>query len=130
MQTTTTFFHHYCQNHHHPPSFLFLSWRRGGPPSTSHVSGDHLPNSTHKYHSIPATNNFQDAPPGTYVVQVPKDRIYRTPPPENALIVERYRNSPAKKQSNCVKYLLISIAIIVLLLGFIGGIMLVVIKER
>ncbi|KAL7585533.1 NDR1/HIN1-like protein 13 [Lactuca sativa] len=100
-----------------------------GPPSTSHVSGDYPPNSTHKYHSIPDTNNFQDTPTGTYVVQVHKDRIYRTPPPENALIVERYRNSPAKKQSNCIKYVLISIAIIVLLLGFIGGITLVVIKK-
>ncbi|KAK9270726.1 hypothetical protein L1049_026309 [Liquidambar formosana] len=29
---------------------------------------------------------------GTYVVQVPKDQIYRVPPPEHALIAERRRN--------------------------------------
>ncbi|KAJ9167036.1 hypothetical protein P3X46_021718 [Hevea brasiliensis] len=34
---------------------------------------------------------------GTYVVQVPKDQIYRVPPPENALIVERRRNPESKK---------------------------------
>ncbi|KAG5573292.1 hypothetical protein H5410_063058 [Solanum commersonii] len=28
----------------------------------------------------------------TYVVQVPKDQIYRVPPPENAIIIENHRN--------------------------------------
>ncbi|KAL4557620.1 hypothetical protein LXL04_035805 [Taraxacum kok-saghyz] len=119
-------------NHHHlppllpqpPPSTIIFrhSMEEREPPSTSS-------NPTHQYHNIPLTNNLQDAPPGTYVIQFPKDRIYRTPPPENALIVERYRNAPAKKQSNWVKYVLISVAIIVLLAGFIGTIMLVVIKK-
>ena len=38
---------------------------------------------------------------GTYVVQIPKDQIYRVPPPENALIVERHRNPENKKKSPC-----------------------------
>ncbi|XP_058734054.1 NDR1/HIN1-like protein 13 [Vicia villosa] len=29
-----------------------------------------------------------------YIVQFPKDQVYRVPPSENALIVERYRNVP------------------------------------
>ncbi|KAI3750675.1 hypothetical protein L2E82_21411 [Cichorium intybus] len=96
-----------------------------GPPSTSSNASDDYPlNSTHKYHNVPL-----DAPSGTYVVQVPKDLIYRTPPPENALIIERHRNATTKKQSNCAKYVLISIAIIVLLLGLICAIMLIVIKK-
>ncbi|KAI4321141.1 hypothetical protein MLD38_034562 [Melastoma candidum] len=33
----------------------------------------------------------------TYVIQIPKDQIYRVPPPENALIVERYRNPSVSK---------------------------------
>ncbi|KAM1052764.1 hypothetical protein ACFX13_000358 [Malus domestica] len=37
----------------------------------------------------------------TYVVQIPKDQIYRVPPPENALIVERHRNPENKKKSPC-----------------------------
>ncbi|KAL6649373.1 hypothetical protein ACP70R_013597 [Stipagrostis hirtigluma subsp. patula] len=35
------------------------------------------------------------APHDTYVVQVRKDQIYRVPPPENAYLVERYRNERA-----------------------------------
>lgn len=31
-----------------------------------------------------------------YIVQFPKDQVYRVPPRENALIVERYRNPPPK----------------------------------
>lgn len=31
-------------------------------------------------------------PHATYIIQIPKDQIYRVPPPENAEIVERYRN--------------------------------------
>ncbi|XP_024969068.1 NDR1/HIN1-like protein 13 [Cynara cardunculus var. scolymus] len=94
-----------------------------GPPSTSiQVSGDY-PN--HHFHQ-----NLQDVRPGTYVVQVPKDRIYRTPPPENALIAERHRNAPSKKPSGFpLKCVLISIIIFVLFLGLIGGIILAVIKK-
>lgn len=39
---------------------------------------------------------------GTYVVQVPKDQIYRVPPPENALMVaERTRNQDKQRRSSC-----------------------------
>ncbi|CAK8578814.1 unnamed protein product [Lathyrus sativus] len=43
------------------------------------------------------------SPPGRaryenmYIVQFPKDQVYRVPPSENALIVERYRNIPKTK---------------------------------
>ncbi|KAK4434185.1 NDR1/HIN1-like protein 13 [Sesamum alatum] len=40
--------------------------------------------------------------PATYVVQIPKDQIYRVPPPENAhMLEERTRNPPKKKRSSC-----------------------------
>ncbi|KAJ4840331.1 hypothetical protein Tsubulata_023745 [Turnera subulata] len=34
----------------------------------------------------------------TYIVQVPKDQIYRVPPPENALIAARHKNPEQKKK--------------------------------
>ncbi|KAL2242254.1 UNVERIFIED_CONTAM: NDR1/HIN1-like protein 13 [Sesamum indicum] len=38
----------------------------------------------------------------TYVVQIPKDQIYRVPPPENAhMLEERTRNPAKKKRSSC-----------------------------
>ncbi|KAE8652926.1 NDR1/HIN1-like protein 13 [Cucumis sativus] len=47
---------------------------------------------------------------GTYVVQIPKDQIYRIPPPENALIVERHRNpsvvTSSRRRSCCFRIFL------------------------
>ncbi|KAF8024904.1 hypothetical protein BT93_F1909 [Corymbia citriodora subsp. variegata] len=39
----------------------------------------------------------------TYVVQIPKDQIYRVPPPENALIVERHRKPVEVKKRSCCR---------------------------
>lgn len=51
---------------------------------------------------------------GTYVVQVPKDQIYRIPPPENASIVERHLDpSNRKKKPLCCSFICLGI------LGFI-----------
>ncbi|XP_074590487.1 NDR1/HIN1-like protein 13 [Curcuma longa] len=44
----------------------------------------------------------------TYIVQVPKDQIYRVPPPENASLVEHYRNQVRQRRQNrcpCFRYL-------------------------
>ncbi|XVF36736.1 hypothetical protein REPUB_Repub19eG0083900 [Reevesia pubescens] len=66
--------------------------------------------------------------PGTYVVQVPKDQIYRVPPPENALIAERHRsNHQGNKIDNrgcCSRRLiwLLSFVILVVVLGLIAWI--------
>ncbi|KAL9144086.1 hypothetical protein ABFS82_14G274700 [Erythranthe guttata] len=40
---------------------------------------------------------------GTYVVQVPKDQIYRVPPPENAIMLEQrnLKNQDKQKRSSC-----------------------------
>ncbi|KAI4345228.1 hypothetical protein L6164_012370 [Bauhinia variegata] len=45
-------------------------------------------------------------PPGnqnrkTYIVQAPKDQVYRVPPLENALIVENYRNPRSVENFSC-----------------------------
>lgn len=38
---------------------------------------------------------------GTYIVQVPKDQIYRVPPPENAYLAERYRKPQERRRRCC-----------------------------
>ncbi|XVE60470.1 hypothetical protein DITRI_Ditri05aG0131300 [Diplodiscus trichospermus] len=74
--------------------------------------------------------------PGTYVVQVPKDLIYRVPPPENALIAERHRNTHQGNNNDnrwCCSRLwtwLLVIVIIVLLLGIIAGIVYIYLIKR
>ncbi|CAL9064530.1 unnamed protein product [Musa banksii] len=57
---------------------------------------------------------------GTYVVRVPKDQVYRVPPPENAKLAERYRNQNRSRRRgspclSCLKWIL-GVAFLVLLL--------------
>ncbi|GKA20110.1 hypothetical protein Tco_0700099 [Tanacetum coccineum] len=87
-----------------------------GPPSTSiHVSNDHP---------------RKDVRQGTYVVQVPKDQIYRTPPPENALFLEERRNAISEKSSSSpMRCVFISFIVVLILFGLVGGIILGVIKK-
>ncbi|GAU19770.1 hypothetical protein TSUD_78960 [Trifolium subterraneum] len=62
-----------------------------------------------------------------YIVQFPKDQVYRVPPSENALIVERYRNPPPNEKKGrrvccCSPCLLLTIAIILLTIIAVVGI--------
>ncbi|XP_020229944.1 NDR1/HIN1-like protein 13 [Cajanus cajan] len=65
--------------------------------------------------------------PGTYVVQVPKDQVYRVPPPENAHIAQTHKNSPPKdpKRSRCcwffILFFIIFFALFILLGAIFGG---------
>lgn len=63
---------------------------------------------------------------GTYVVQVPKDQIYRVPPPENARIAELHRKSPPKETNRtrcwCIVFIVMLIAIVILIGGVLGGV--------
>jgi hypothetical protein len=79
--------------------------------------------------------------PGTYVVQVPKNQIYRVPPPENALIAERHRNPAGNNEENnnnnrrcgccslcsCLSSLLI---VLLIVLGLIAGIISVLLGPK
>ncbi|XP_028244999.1 NDR1/HIN1-like protein 13 [Glycine soja] len=65
---------------------------------------------------------------GTYIVQFPKDQVYRVPPRENALIVEQYRNpATAKKRRGgccccCNRRVLITFALVVTAIVAVVGI--------
>jgi hypothetical protein len=58
----------------------------------------------------------------TYVIQVPKDQIYRIPPPENAIIAERYRtpSMQKKKASKPCSFCLLAIGVILIILALMG----------
>ncbi|KAK9110670.1 hypothetical protein Sjap_018730 [Stephania japonica] len=55
---------------------------------------------------------------GTYLVQLPKDQIYRIPPPENAVIADSLRNHSFKRRKSC-RIVLQWIVISVILVGII-----------
>ncbi|XP_014506657.1 NDR1/HIN1-like protein 13 [Vigna radiata var. radiata] len=72
-------------------------------------------------------------PPGrydqeTYIVQFPKDQVYRVPPRENALFVEQFRNpvTPKKTRSGgcccCGSRVLLTVALIVVSVVAVVGI--------
>ncbi|XP_066310080.1 NDR1/HIN1-like protein 13 [Miscanthus floridulus] len=43
--------------------------------------------------------------PGTYVVQVPKDKVFRVPPPENARLFDHYtRRAKRRRGRSCVRF--------------------------
>ncbi|KAL1190323.1 NDR1/HIN1-like protein 13 [Cardamine amara subsp. amara] len=96
--------------------------KHGDPPSTCHRPTSSLPQlpspasqvssppnhfRNHSLNHFPHLSSSSSPPPPppdpipeieTYVVQVPRDQVYWTPPPENAKILERRRNSePTRK---------------------------------
>ncbi|KAI3935127.1 hypothetical protein MKX01_031394 [Papaver californicum] len=81
---------------------------------------------------VPVVNNNQALvpmyqkhapPPGTYVVQIPKDQIYRIPPPENARRFENYtRKGKKKNHPSCCCCALFWILGIIVFLGFLAAI--------
>lgn len=57
----------------------------------------------------------------TYVIQIPKDQIYRVPPPEHALMLERLQNPNPKERKNrfiCLMYFCLFLFSIFLIVGF------------
>ncbi|CAE6113586.1 unnamed protein product [Arabidopsis arenosa] len=64
-----------------------------------HPSIDTNDSSSSRY-SVDSQKPRIGPPPGTYIINLPKDQIYRVPPPENA---RRYENLSRRKtnQSNC-----------------------------
>ncbi|XP_004500615.1 NDR1/HIN1-like protein 13 [Cicer arietinum] len=75
-----------------------------------------------------------DIGPGTYVVQVPKDQIYRVPPPENARIAELHRSSPAKETNRshcwCFVFIIIFLVVVIIIGGLLGGLFSIVLTPK
>ncbi|XP_031110449.1 NDR1/HIN1-like protein 13 [Ipomoea triloba] len=63
--------------------------------------------------------------PETYVIQIPRDQVYRVPPPENAKIVESYQGMQSNKKDTrlrkCCFWFLVPLAVLGILIGIIVG---------
>ncbi|XP_062172307.1 NDR1/HIN1-like protein 13 [Alnus glutinosa] len=71
-------------------------------------------------------------PPGTYVIHIPKDQVYRVPPPENA---RRYKDLASRKSHRrpcclCVCWIFGLLAVFLILLGITAGILYLVFKPE
>ncbi|XP_010444899.1 PREDICTED: uncharacterized protein LOC104727497 [Camelina sativa] len=105
------------------------------PSSASQVSSPPQHFRNHSLNLSPHLSSSSPPPPDpipeieTYVVQVPRDQVYWTPPPDNARIVERRRNSEPGKNNKrfCSKrcmWIFISVVVIGLIIcaiAFIVG---------
>ncbi|KAE8655862.1 Haloacid dehalogenase-like hydrolase (HAD) superfamily protein [Hibiscus syriacus] len=101
-------------------------------PVVASSAGTRLLSSTPHAVTPTTTNNHLinlPPPPGhplaTYVVQVPKDQIYRVPPPENAAFVERHRKAAKaggkKSKWNCSIFMIWFLIVFLLLCVIVGG---------
>ncbi|KAG7035800.1 NDR1/HIN1-like protein 13, partial [Cucurbita argyrosperma subsp. argyrosperma] len=82
--------------------------------------------SAHSGDAIPPKN----PPPGTYVIQLPKDQVYRVPPPENATRFDLYsrRNT---RPSLCRRFLcsiLLLITVLLLLFAIVSGLFFLILQ--
>ncbi|KAJ0260211.1 NDR1/HIN1-like protein 13 [Hirschfeldia incana] len=71
-------------------------------------------------------------PPATYVIQVPKDQIYRVPPPENAHRLQLLsRKKPNRSRCRCCFcYFLAAILILAVLAGISAGVLWLVFRPE
>ncbi|XP_059315006.1 NDR1/HIN1-like protein 13 [Lycium ferocissimum] len=90
----------------------------------------------HPQDSPPSSNNSSEAKPvptpGTYVVQVPKDQIYRYPPPGNA----RHYESLTKRKPHrscccrCLCYTFSLLLILIIALGITVGVLYLIFRPE
>ncbi|CAK7329179.1 unnamed protein product [Dovyalis caffra] len=70
------------------------------PPPQKDADQAHYPQSPSKP-VAPESEKPVPPPPGTYVIQIPKDQVYRVPPPENAQRFERLSRRKVRRSSCC-----------------------------
>ncbi|XP_071693192.1 NDR1/HIN1-like protein 13 [Rutidosis leptorrhynchoides] len=76
-------------------------------------------------------HDLLDSNDGTYVIQVPKDQIYRVPPPENAIFAEARRIAVPGKKSRCTaNCIMLNLLILTLLIILIIGITLTIVDKE
>ncbi|XP_062207211.1 NDR1/HIN1-like protein 13 [Phragmites australis] len=102
--------------------------------SVSAHSSDPSPSPLHSFHFEKPVPPPPPPQPGTYVVQVPKDKVFRVPPPENARLFEHYTRR-AKRRSRCSCFrvctcLLAALLALAVLLAALGGVMYLVFKPK
>ncbi|KAF8403506.1 hypothetical protein HHK36_011610 [Tetracentron sinense] len=99
-------------------------------PRDSPTSGENTTTAPEK-----PTSSMPEKPipvPGTYVVQIPKDQIYRLPPPENAYRYKKY-TSREKRRSGCcccLCWILGLITLLIILIAVAAGVFYVVVRPK
>ena len=70
--------------------------------------------------------------PGTYIIQVPKDQVYRVPPPENARRYDQYNRRKNHRSCccRCLCWLIGLFVILIILLGIAAGIIYLVFRPE
>uniref|UniRef100_A0A7N0UYB9 Late embryogenesis abundant protein LEA-2 subgroup domain-containing protein n=1 Tax=Kalanchoe fedtschenkoi TaxID=63787 RepID=A0A7N0UYB9_KALFE len=73
-----------------------------------------------------------DLPPGTYVIQIPKDQIYRVPPPENEYRFRNYtrRGKRRSRRCRCCCWTLSILAVLAALAAVAAGAFYLIIRPR
>ncbi|KAA8544461.1 hypothetical protein F0562_022499 [Nyssa sinensis] len=71
-------------------------------------------------------------PPGTYVIQVPKDQIYRYPPPENARRFQNYTRKKTRRSCccRCLCWTLSLFVLVIFLIAIAAGILYLVFRPE
>lgn len=69
---------------------------------------------------------------GTYVIQIPKDQIYRVPPPENADRIKRLSRSRKSRSTSCCcfRFCCGSLLLVILLLAIAAGVFYLVFRPK
>ncbi|KAF8059336.1 hypothetical protein N665_1230s0002 [Sinapis alba] len=97
-----------------------------------HQSLDSIDDSTSSLYSIESQRPKPPPPPGTYHVQLPKEQIYRVPPPENSLrygyLSRRKHNRSACRRCCC--YFFATLLILLFLAALFVGIFLLVCRPH
>ncbi|XP_061352030.1 NDR1/HIN1-like protein 13 [Gastrolobium bilobum] len=81
---------------------------------------------------LPPPSEKPVPPPGTYVIQIPKDQVYRVPPPENARRYDQYtrRKHRQSRCCCCFCWLIGLIFILIVLLGIAAGVLYLVFRPK
>lgn len=82
--------------------------------------------------SNPPTPENPVPPAGTYVIQIPKDQIFRHPPPENARRYQKYSGRKPRRSGCCccLCWFLGLAALLIFLLALAAGIFYLVIRPK
>lgn len=71
------------------------------------------------------------APPAhTYVIKIPKDQVFRVPPPQNAKLFERYSRRDPRQRHRCCCISFLFLAAFIFLAGTAAGIFYLVVKPE
>ncbi|KAF8039679.1 hypothetical protein BT93_B2020 [Corymbia citriodora subsp. variegata] len=68
--------------------------------------------------------------PGTYVIQIPKDQIYRIPPPDNVGPYKRRPRQEKRRPRRCCCCILAVVAALLVLLAAAAGVFYLVVRPR